>query len=315
LNVTISEVEGEGTVSDNKIEWIIASLPATGATSSGSRSFALVFDQVNEPADYRIKILGVIDSFDAADDTRDNRDSTTVQLTAMPQLSLSPIAISSAPGLADTLIYTFRYSNQGNFPARNATLVITLPQATTFWQWHDESGQPPGEPAVGGRLEANLGDLAPGAGQLITVVVIVFRREDALRNFAGQTSLDLLFEVTLGAQQVADILQRRRDPLALPRLAESFYLTRNTYRPIEGATMEMYFDLVNDSNVEFKIYNLAGELVRSFPAKFGALGSRVRAAWDGRNDRGELVASGLYFVFAEVDYKDEYPYRKLIVVR
>jgi hypothetical protein len=27
------------------------------------------------------------------------------------------------------------------------------------------------------------------------------------------------------------------------------------------------------------------------------------------------VASGLYFVFAEVDYKSERPYRKLIVVR
>jgi flagellar hook assembly protein FlgD len=73
--------------------------------------------------------------------------------------------------------------------------------------------------------------------------------------------------------------------------------------------------VIDNTAVRFKIYNLAGELVRSFPPQPARIGGRVSALWDGRNDRGDYVGSGLYFVFAEVDYKRERPSRRLVVVR
>lgn len=107
----------------------------------------------------------------------------------------------------------------------------------------------------------------------------------------------------------------RSDRLPVPQLVEGFFLTRNKFQPETHGEVEIHFDVIKDANVGFKIYNLAGELVRSFAPRAGVVGSRVREIWDGRNDTGMFVASGLYFIFAEADYKSERPYRKLIVVR
>ncbi len=59
------------------------------------------------------------------------------------------------------------------------------------------------------------------------------------------------------------------------------------------------YDLARDADVHIQIYNLKGESVRRLSLGFQTAGTyraRSRAAyWDGRNDVGESVASGLYF--------------------
>ena len=58
------------------------------------------------------------------------------------------------------------------------------------------------------------------------------------------------------------------------------------------------FQLSDDADVQISIYNMAGERVRSIELGFlpaGTYSSRSKAAyWDGRNELGERVASGLY---------------------
>jgi hypothetical protein len=58
------------------------------------------------------------------------------------------------------------------------------------------------------------------------------------------------------------------------------------------------FDLAEDSDVTIRIYDMAGVLVRSLRAgsrERGEYHARERAAyWDGRNEQGEAVASGVY---------------------
>jgi flagellar hook assembly protein FlgD len=45
-----------------------------------------------------------------------------------------------------------------------------------------------------------------------------------------------------------------------------------------------------------RVYNLAGELVRTpFQAPLAA-GVSFQTSWDGRNDAGDWVGSGVYFV-------------------
>ena len=61
----------------------------------------------------------------------------------------------------------------------------------------------------------------------------------------------------------------------------------------------MPYDLAQDADVHIQIYNLKGESIRRLSLGFQAAGTyrtQSRAAyWDGRNDIGESVASGLYF--------------------
>ena len=59
------------------------------------------------------------------------------------------------------------------------------------------------------------------------------------------------------------------------------------------------YDLAQDTDVHIQIYNLKGESIRRLSLGFQAAGTyrtQSRAAyWDGRNDIGESVASGIYF--------------------
>ncbi len=297
---------GISDASNRLITWTIPSLPAN---TSGSRLFDLRFDNVTQAANYNIKILGVIDRHDAADPVADNRDSVTVGLTALPQLFLSDIGLTGRLENDQTLIYTFTYGNTGTFVATNATLELNMPQATM--EWTDAGGRTLSQAT---RLE--LGDLAPGFQAPMTVRMKIINRENLLRQFGNRVVVDLSFSATLTATNAPPpISKSRTDQLTVPKLVEGFFLTRNRFQPETQSEVEIHFDVIKDANVGFKIYNVAGELVRSLAPKFGVLGSRVRQFWDGRNDTGERVASGLYFIFAEVDYKSERPYRKLIVVR
>ena len=53
-------------------------------------------------------------------------------------------------------------------------------------------------------------------------------------------------------------------------------------------------------NVSVKIYDIGGRLVRTISVGFKPTGyylTRARAAyWDGRNETGEPVSSGVYFI-------------------
>jgi uncharacterized repeat protein (TIGR01451 family) len=300
---------GDGRIAANTITWTIQPLPATGPAAQGSRSFDLIFDNVAQAANYNVKILGVIDRHDAADPLNDNRDSVNVRLAAQPQLFLSDITLAGKLESDQTLVYSFTYGNLGTFAATNATLELKMPQVTL--EWTDAGGTP-----LSSTTRLELGDLAPSFQAPMTVRMKIIKREDLLRSFGGGTAVELKFDVTLAATNAPPpIAKSRLDQLPVPRLVEGFFLTRNKFQPETQGDVEIHFDMIKDANVGFKIYNLAGELVRSFAPQAGVVGSRVRQIWDGRNDTGELVASGLYFVFAEADYKSERPYRKLIVVR
>lgn len=84
----------------------------------------------------------------------------------------------------------------------------------------------------------------------------------------------------------------------------------NTTAPTETVLLPNYpnpfnpetwipYDLAQDAEVHIQIYNLKGESIRRLSLGFQAAGTyrtQSRAAyWDGRNDIGESVASGIYF--------------------
>jgi hypothetical protein len=79
-------------------------------------------------------------------------------------------------------------------------------------------------------------------------------------------------------------------PVALPT---AFALGQNYPNPMTGCATIRY-QLPKDIGVSLKVYNLAGQLVKTLvsgPEKAGYKG----VAWDGRSERGKKVGAGVYF--------------------
>ena len=72
-----------------------------------------------------------------------------------------------------------------------------------------------------------------------------------------------------------------------------FALHQNYPNPFNPKT-EIRFDIPEASVVEISIYNLMGQKVRTLANKDIAPGYHVMQ-WDGTNDRGSMVSTGMYF--------------------
>ena len=93
-------------------------------------------------------------------------------------------------------------------------------------------------------------------------------------------------------------------------------LLQNYPNPFNPETWIPY-QLASDADVAITIYNQTGEQIRTIPLGDQAAGSYLtkgRAAyWDGRNGRGELVSSGLYFYYLQAnDFTDV---KRMIIVK
>ena len=136
-----------------------------------------------------------------------------------------------------------------------------------------------------------LGDAAAAPSVLHGDLEIAPTRADVKRWLAQARGLDLTH-----AQLQRGILFLERLLAALT--PKETALLPNYPNPFNPETW-MPYHLSYDANVQITIYNMQGVLVRQLdlghqPAGFYT--DRGRAAyWDGRNDSGELVASGAYF--------------------
>ncbi len=75
-------------------------------------------------------------------------------------------------------------------------------------------------------------------------------------------------------------------------LPEDFFLGQNYPNPFNAQT-QIEYGLPEDCNVKLVIYNILGEKVRVLIDEFQSAGIR-NIFWDGKNDQGEKVASGIY---------------------
>jgi hypothetical protein len=74
----------------------------------------------------------------------------------------------------------------------------------------------------------------------------------------------------------------------------SFALSQNTPNPFRGGTAVRY-DIPRDgASIALEVYDVSGRLVRVLADGPQSAGSKL-AVWDGRNERGLSVASGVYY--------------------
>jgi hypothetical protein len=114
------------------------------------------------------------------------------------------------------------------------------------------------------------------------------------------------------AKNVFDWMQNITNPGVTPaETPKSTKLAQNFPNPFNPSTT-IKFDLKEKGLVTLKVYNVAGQLVRTLVNGMKDANTYT-VTWDGMNDRGGAVASGIYFY--KMDTKDFSQTKKMVMLR
>ena len=89
-------------------------------------------------------------------------------------------------------------------------------------------------------------------------------------------------------------------------LTSTFTLYQNYPNPFNGITV-IPFSLDTSGRVILEIYDLTGKKVRTLLDDYFTQGDLIR--WDGKDDRGQVVASGVYLY--QIRFQNERISRKI----
>jgi len=185
---------------------------------------------------------------------------------------------------------TFRYvvTNTGTDATRNMVLEVGVPDP--YFLYHDPSGGT----MTGDVLRVTLPGLA--MGESVTVEV-------GLRVRADYKDEDkFTFPATLTYDQGPSVGNQEQAPLVMPTgqfEPGEMFIDVNVVK--SGEEAEITLMPFKGGTVRLKVYNSAGELVRTLEAQYPATEKEVmKRKWDGKNEKGEYVASGVYVVYAQM---------------
>ena len=92
----------------------------------------------------------------------------------------------------------------------------------------------------------------------------------------------------------------------------SFIPYHNLFHPAKGEKVSIYYRIENPGLVSIKLYNLAGEMVRTLVDENKGTG-QYWIDWEGKNDEGSLCAAGVYIIQIKTDgFKDS---EKIILIK
>ena len=127
------------------------------------------------------------------------------------------------------------------------------------------------------------------------------------------TNLELSYQLFSKDGMIGNGMMQLRNP-------DEFNLYQNYPNPFSNQTTIMYDIpslMVNMADIEIHIYNTLGKLVRTIDEGDKGAGQHT-TIWDGKNDDGENVSSGVYFyqLRANVDGQSDYnKTKKMVIVR
>ena len=158
--------------------------------------------------------------------------------------------------------------------------------------------------------QINLGDLEPGYNNLFKIGMRLYSYKllpDYIQNhFALEFNSTISYE---GGDDVSGNLTV--DVFFNPAVADLF-LDKNIVKPGEFP-LEVTFESSDFGNLDVKIYNLAGEYIKTVYSGPVEKGDTYIFHWKGDNEQNLPVSSGLYFIHANSKF-----YRgikKVIIVR
>ena len=86
----------------------------------------------------------------------------------------------------------------------------------------------------------------------------------------------------------------------------------NLFHPAKGEKVSIYYKIDSSTQVSIKLYNLAGEMVRTLVDENKGAG-QYWIDWEGKNDDGSLCAAGVYIIQIKTDgFKEN---KKIILIK
>jgi len=136
-------------------------------------------------------------------------------------------------------------------------------------------------------------NIAPGDGPLINLTVA--GKDVNKINFTSTTigKQEGITLVTPAAKEVPYEFENSYTPPNVSALPKDFDVFQNFPNPFNATTTIRYALPVN-SHVRLEIFNILGQKVKILVDEEQTAGNK-QVIWDGRNERGDVVSSGVYF--------------------
>ena len=246
-------------------------------------------------------VVGLMDEFPADSMVSPSAISPRSYIVEIPELSARvgdrihvPIVINNATGLWAGGI-SLKYDG-AILKAINVLTDITL--NGSYWKANTE---------LDGEVRFAFATTEPAKGQG-NLLIVEF---EILPNTEGKTSRLMVDNVNLSNS--LNITKINGSVTVIP---STFALLQNYPNPFNPDTW-IPFELATDASVTINIYNAKGQLIRTIVLGQKAAGvylSKDKAAyWDGRDNSGEKVSSGVYFYTLQTGKFTAT--RKLVVVK
>jgi|GEM_PF-3283498 len=107
-------------------------------------------------------------------------------------------------------------------------------------------------------------------------------------------------------------LSASKPPAVNPPIVE-FALHQNYPNPALHSTTFSFLIPANTKNAELKIYNIKGQLVKTFKSDTIKKGTSNKITWNCKDDDGKILANGIYFYKLKADQKEKV--KKMILLR
>ena len=165
-------------------------------------------------------------------------------------------------------------------PAAEDLLMSSGGETPLFKGWSDEAGQ---VRVMNGIVN---GSEVSGGGDIVR---LVFR---VLRDFEDNARFEIAEGLVFDPSQLANPLTG--GVLDIQTTPTEFALLQNFPNPFNPDTTIGY-ELAESADVTLQIYNVVGQVVRTLMAAEPQSVGRYQVRWDGMDDRGMPVSSGIYF--------------------
>jgi hypothetical protein len=184
--------------------------------------------------------------------------------------------------------FTYVVTNNGSQTATNLDLSVTL--TSPYYQYNDPSGGT----VSGNVLTVDVPDLAPGQSATILVGTRV------PPTYKDEQKITIPAKVTYDQGSGTGLTTEADLKMPTGQLdLGSLFINVNVVKPGEDANITLVTG--DQGYVRLMIYNSAGELVKTLLGQYPATAKELlKRKWDGTNESGDFVASGVYIVYAQM---------------